>query len=506
MTRAVLAHLAAVVGLGAGFAAGLAFAEVGWATLAFAATLVLGAVVMVLAVVVARRLDHRVAARLGAIGAAVGHAPMKRGHEIDYVESIVSTLHQSLQRASAVRSAVAQSPLPLAILNEDGEIATASAGLQSLGPDFARGKSFPDFDTLAQNGELVFERDGVTYRASTNTEDGARRMVSVSLADAQVDASVLHEIGDALMAGALEAGLKSQLSALGGNGQNVIRGFEGLGAGLALMDGVLAGDPKARAAASGRNDPLGVRAKAMADQLEAFAAGREEDEETRHKLESKLSRIAEVIDRHRAMAARLRDSAEELRTDGAALEALIDGGLDGAQAAHQLGAAARSAVNGAKAAARINNETATSIGTLTAQISGLVTAIEEVSFRTNLIALNASVEAARAGEKGAGFAVVADEVRMLAQNATKTAKEIRALVSKSREESKQGASEAGQLEELIASLDEHLRNLSTETDRITGALSEGKSALAEIDGKAAAIASDAERATGGAHPRMARAG
>jgi methyl-accepting chemotaxis protein len=105
---------------------------------------------------------------------------------------------------------------------------------------------------------------------------------------------------------------------------------------------------------------------------------------------------------------------------------------------HDLGKIVKSAVSNGQ---ELASETANSMDEINKEITFIneaILIIDQISFQTNILSLNAAVEAATAGEAGKGFAVVAQEVRNLANRSALAAKEIKDIVQNATTKANEG--------------------------------------------------------------------
>jgi PAS domain S-box-containing protein len=106
--------------------------------------------------------------------------------------------------------------------------------------------------------------------------------------------------------------------------------------------------------------------------------------------------------------------------------------------------------------------------------------INEITFQTNLLSINAAVEAARAGEHGRGFAVVADEIRNLARKSSDASKDIQSLVRDIMERVNTGKEWVGQLENGFKKIIQTIRQASDALSEVSLATQESSRGVEQI--------------------------
>ncbi len=95
------------------------------------------------------------------------------------------------------------------------------------------------------------------------------------------------------------------------------------------------------------------------------------------------------------------------------------------------------------------NDTIIKVDNSTKQIGTITEAISQIAEQTNLLALNASIEAARAGEAGRGFTVVADEIRKLAEQASRSVKDINKILKEIQSNSTVAVTSIGEAKKIV---------------------------------------------------------
>ena len=163
------------------------------------------------------------------------------------------------------------------------------------------------------------------------------------------------------------------------------------------------------------------------------------------------------------------------------LTATVKQNATSANQANQLSAGAHSA---AQRGGEVVTAAVSAMGAITEsskRVADIISVIEQIAFQTNMLALNAAVEAARAGEEGRGFAVVAAEVRMLAQRSAAAAKEIKALITDSRDKVQQGAMLVNRSGETLHEIVDAVAKVSTIIGEIDAASDQQATELDQIN-------------------------
>ena len=215
-----------------------------------------------------------------------------------------------------------------------------------------------------------------------------------------------------------------------------------LGAVMAFVERVGAGDLTGRIAATGR-DEIGR----LGTTLNAMVAGLADLARTNRSATADLNAAAAEI---RASAQQQAASVEEqfaaVQETAATVDEITHSGSQISKRAGDVIATAQASAQNAKAGLRAASDTAkamdaireqgeavagniVSLSEKTQAIGEIISTVNDVSERTHLLSLNAAIEAAAAGESGRSFAIVAAEMKLLADQAKAATVQVRSILS-----------------------------------------------------------------------------
>jgi methyl-accepting chemotaxis protein len=214
--------------------------------------------------------------------------------------------------------------------------------------------------------------------------------------------------------------------------------------------------------------------------------------------------VSRAVAEQARVFAELAETAARLAANNGDVGSAAQSARDTAAGAHRELAGSRDALTSALADIR---DLAQAVLGIERQLGGLQAALAKVgkvakeigaiAGQTNLLALNATIEAARAGDAGRGFAVVAGEVKALARKTAEATADIDETLRTLTDETQRLAAESGASAAKAAAA----RDGTAAIDRVFARIDEAMGAVdresARIDAAAAASGADVARVEGG---------
>jgi methyl-accepting chemotaxis protein len=190
-----------------------------------------------------------------------------------------------------------------------------------------------------------------------------------------------------------------------------------------------------------------------------------------------LSNMSALADSTKEQANALQDTAEAVDN----ISTNIKQNSDKASTMARLAEITKASTDSGDKLAKETANAMIEINNSTTEINEAIGIIDQISFQTNILSLNAAVEAATAGEAGKGFAVVAGEVRNLASRSAEAANQIKSIVEKAQSRANDGLVISENMTKGYETLNEKVSEVISLIDDVAKASSEQMSAISNIN-------------------------
>lgn len=248
----------------------------------------------------------------------------------------------------------------------------------------------------------------------------------------------------------------------------------------AVLSKVSEGDLSVRAESSGTGDAMELLVLKTNDTLDRM-------EEliclTSKAAMTVIKGIHYMTDEYQALAQRTQQQAATMEQISATVEELIANIQQNAGNTQRVDNLSKEAVSVAQGGGDTVGKTAQAMidmAQASRKIVEMMDLINEITFQTNLLSINAAVEAARAGEQGRGFAVVANEVRNLAKRSSEASKGIQNLVRDIMDRMAASKDWVGELENGFQVITQTIRQASESLTEVSYATQESSQGVHQI--------------------------
>ncbi|HNF13010.1 MAG TPA: methyl-accepting chemotaxis protein [Leptospiraceae bacterium] len=201
---------------------------------------------------------------------------------------------------------------------------------------------------------------------------------------------------------------------------------------------------------------------------EGFSSSAAEQSASAMQITSSLSLISSSMDRIASLSSEQNGNLEKMFETGASLSGIIEKMEKTMRESFDLSIKVSGNAESSSASLLEMKESIERIMKSSNSITGIVRIIRDISKQINLLSLNAAIEAARAGDMGKGFPVVADEVTKLADETSRSIRNIDSLIQGNKEDILNGIEGVNSSIKKISLMIEDIKKIKNISEELSG--------------------------------------